>query len=70
MGVFLSGSMSILSEWRNIKSNYKSVLSKLEAKGMIVAQPKADTRRKRNGGPTFGDSVVVTFPQRGNNNGN
>jgi len=49
---------------RYIKSNYKSVLSKLEAKGMITAQPTVEMRRKRNGEPTFGDSVIVTFPQR------
>lgn len=56
---------------RYIKSNYKSVLAKLEAKGMITAQPTVGVRRKRNGEPTFGDNVVVTFPQRGiNNHGN
>jgi len=51
---------------RYIKSNYKSVLSKLEAQGKITASPPADTRRKRNGEPTFRDSVIVTFPPKGN----
>lgn len=51
---------------RYIKSNYKSVLSKLEANGKVTAQPTAEIRPKRNGEPTFGDSVVVTFPPKGN----
>ena len=51
---------------RYIKSNYKNALSKLEAKGKLTASPPADTRRKRNGEPTFSDSVIVTFPPKGN----
>jgi three-Cys-motif partner protein len=51
---------------RYIKSNYKSVLLKLEAKGKITVQPTTEMRRKRNGEPTFGDSLVVTFPPKGN----
>lgn len=50
---------------RYIKPNYKSVLSKLEAKGRITASPPTDTRRKRHGEPTFGDNVIVTFPPKG-----
>ncbi len=50
---------------RYIKSNYKSVLAKLEAKGKVTAQPEAEMRRKHNGEPTFGDNVVVTFPPKG-----
>lgn len=51
---------------RYIKSNYKNVLSKLEAKGKLTASPPADMRRKRNGEPTFSDNVIVTFPPKGN----
>jgi len=51
---------------RYIKSNYKSVLSKLEAQDKIATSPPADVRRKRNGEPTFSDSVIVTFPPEGN----
>lgn len=50
---------------RYIKSNYKSALSKLEAKDKVKAYPVAKTRRKRNGEPTFGDNVVVTLPPKG-----
>lgn len=50
---------------RYIKSNYKNVLSKMEAKGKITASPPADMRRKRNGEPTFSDNVIVTFPPKG-----
>jgi len=51
---------------RYIKSNYKNVLSKLEAQGKITASPTADMRPKRNGEPTFSDKVIVTFPPKGN----
>lgn len=51
---------------RYIKSNYKNVLSKLEDQGKITASPPADKRRKRNGEPTFSDTVIVTFPPKGN----
>lgn len=42
-----------------IKPNYKAVLTKLEAEGMITTAPSAQNRRKN----TFADSVVVTFPK-------
>lgn len=51
---------------RYIKSNYKSVLLKLEAEGKISASPSLEVRRKRLGEPTFGDRVAVTFPQSAN----
>ena len=51
---------------RYIKSNYKSVLSKLEAQDKIATSPPPDMRRKRNGEPTFADKVMVTFPPKGN----
>jgi hypothetical protein len=51
---------------RYIKSNYKSVLAKLESKGKVTALPVTEMRRKRNGEPTFGDNVIVTFPPKGN----
>lgn len=41
-----------------IKSNYKKVLTSMEAAGKIKADPPATSRRAG----TFGDSVVVTFP--------
>ena len=41
-----------------IKSNYKTVLLRLEEKGCISAEPPMDRRRK----DTISDSVVVTFP--------
>lgn len=50
---------------RYIKSNYKNVLSKLEAKGKITTSPPADMRRRRNDEPTFSDNVIVTFPPKG-----
>ena len=50
---------------RYIKPNYKRVLSKLEAKDKVIAYPIAEMRQKRNGEPTFGDNVVVTFPLKG-----
>jgi hypothetical protein len=40
-----------------IKSNYKTVLLRLEEKGCISAEPPMDRRRK----DTISDSVVVTF---------
>lgn len=50
---------------RYIKSNYKNVLSTLEAKDLIVALPPAVQRRKYKGEVTFADTVVVTFPPEG-----
>jgi three-Cys-motif partner protein len=49
---------------RYIKTNYKSVLSKMEAAHRIKAEPPAAKRPKRQGVVTFGDDVVVTFPRR------
>jgi len=51
---------------RYIKSNYKNVLSKLEAEARISTSPPAEMRKKRNGEPTFGDKVTVTFRPRAN----
>ena len=47
-----------------IKKNYKDVLVRLEAEGRISADPPAENRRKPKGLPTFGDDVVVNFPNR------
>jgi len=73
LGYFAGREMTMLDIYdqhhvgkRYIKSNYKNVLSKLEAKGQITAYPPADMRRKRNGEPTFSDNVIVTFPPKGN----
>ena len=45
---------------RFIKTNYKSILAKLENEGRISASPPAGKRRKN----TFADHVQVTFPPR------
>lgn len=44
-----------------IKKNYKDALNNLEHQGKIVANPPAQRRKKRQGKPTFADTVVVTF---------
>lgn len=48
-----------------IKKNYKEVLAKMELERRIAAKPPAEKRPRRNGKPTFSDTVSVTFPQRG-----
>ncbi len=45
-----------------IERNYKEALSQLEMEHRIVANPPAQRRKKRNGSPTFGDPVMVSFP--------
>jgi hypothetical protein len=47
---------------RFIQKNYKDALISLEKKGAITANPSK--RPARNGAPTFGDNVMVTFPPR------
>lgn len=47
-----------------IKSNYKKVLTKMEASGRIRAEPPAERRRRSKGEVTFADDVVVIFPPR------
>jgi len=42
-----------------IEKNYKNILLKLENEGKIIAKPSKLERRKN----TFGDNVLVTFPQ-------
>jgi len=49
---------------RYIRSNYKSVLLKLESEGKVSTSPQAEMRRRRSGEPTFGDKVLVTFPAK------
>jgi three-Cys-motif partner protein len=49
-----------------ISKNYKEVLISMEKRGVIVADPPQDCRRKMNGEPTFADHVKVTFPERKN----
>lgn len=51
---------------RYIKANYKNVLLKMEAQGTIKAYPPIEKRRMNVGKPTCADSVVITFPERGN----
>jgi hypothetical protein len=46
-----------------LDKNYKEALISLESKGKVQANPPA-TERRRN---TFGDTVGVTFPARGEN---
>jgi three-Cys-motif partner protein len=45
---------------RYTKSNYKNILTTMEAAGEIKAEPPSAKRRKG----TFGDSVMVFFPRR------
>jgi three-Cys-motif partner protein len=51
---------------RYIKKNYKDILSAMEKMGTISADPRMEKRPLRNGGPTFADKVMVTFPRRKN----
>lgn len=44
------------------KSNYKRVLTRMEAAGKIGAHPPAEKRPKRKGETTFADGVLVSFP--------
>jgi three-Cys-motif partner protein len=46
-----------------IKTNYKKVLTNMEATSKITANPPAKDRRKIKGEVTFGDDVVVIFPK-------
>lgn len=46
-----------------IKTNYKSALRNLEAKGEIIVNPPQEERKIRKGVVTFADRVEVTFPQ-------
>lgn len=48
-----------------IEKNYKNVLAKLEAEGMVSADPPAVRRRRQGGKVTFAGHVMVTFPKRG-----
>jgi three-Cys-motif partner protein len=47
-----------------IEKNYKQVLGKMEAEGIITADPPAAKRRKYKGEVTFGPNVLVTFPKK------
>ncbi len=49
---------------RFIGRNYKDVLRKMEAEGLIKTNPPAPQRRKLKGEVTFADRVVVKFPKR------
>jgi len=49
---------------RYIKTNYKEALRNLESQGKITVEPAASKRKKREGKPTFADSVKVTFPPK------
>jgi hypothetical protein len=49
---------------RYIKTNYKKALTRLEAGTKIKAEPPAARRPKKHGEVTFGDNVIVTFPER------
>lgn len=49
---------------RFIGRNYKDVLRKMEADGVIKADPPASKRQKRKGEVTFADRVVVKFRKR------
>lgn len=47
-----------------IKSNYKEILTKLEAGKKITVKPHSSKRRKMKGKITFSDNVLVTFPKQ------
>jgi three-Cys-motif partner protein len=47
-----------------IEKNYKSVLSQMEEKGLIIANPPASQRPLRNGERTFSDKTSVTFTRQ------
>jgi three-Cys-motif partner protein len=47
-----------------VASNYKTALNELEVQGLITADPPAEQRRLQNGLRTFGDNVIITFPQK------
>lgn len=47
-----------------ILKNYKDILRKMEAKGVIQAIPSSDKRRKNKGEVTMPDSIEIIFPHR------
>jgi hypothetical protein len=48
-----------------LEPHYKKVLNRLESIGRITADPPMGKRPKRQGKPTFGDAVWVSFPAKG-----
>ncbi len=50
-----------------ISKNYKDILTRLEARGIIQTDPPANKRPKRIGEVTFADRVKVTFPPKTSN---
>jgi three-Cys-motif partner protein len=46
-----------------VEKNYREALLKLESEGRIETDPPRDKRPKRKREPTFGESVLVTFPK-------
>jgi hypothetical protein len=52
-----------------IKRNYKAGLVSLESKGKIACDPPAERRPKRKGVVTLADQVLVTFPPKGDTDG-
>ena len=47
-----------------IEKNYKDILTNLEIKEKIQADPLASKRQKRRGKVTFGPNIKVTFPTK------
>lgn len=47
-----------------IFKNYQDALRKLEEQGTVIVNPSANERRKVNGLVTFGENVVVIFPEK------
>ncbi|MDQ1610298.1 MAG: hypothetical protein QOG00_229 [Pyrinomonadaceae bacterium] len=45
-----------------IDKNYKDALRRLEEQGKVATQPPPDKRRRQSGVLSFGDNVLVTFP--------
>jgi three-Cys-motif partner protein len=50
-----------------IAPNYRDALGNLEEQGKIKVDPPASMRQKRGGKPTFGPTVLVTFPMKAKN---
>lgn len=47
-----------------VERNYKDALIELEAEGLITVEPPATKRRPYQGKASFGEKVMVTFPNR------
>ena len=51
-------------ENKYVLKNYQDALRKLEEQGKIITNPSVSERQKRDGIVTFGQNVLVTFPEK------